>query len=75
MIKTIDLSKTVYEICNDFPEVVTIMREAGFESITNPAVLKTAGRIMTIPKGAAMKNISMEKVRQIFTLKGYTLNG
>jgi hypothetical protein len=30
------------------------MNELGFESIGNPAMLNTAGRFMTIPKGAAM---------------------
>ncbi|NLY96172.1 MAG: DUF1858 domain-containing protein, partial [Clostridiaceae bacterium] len=51
MSKAIDLSKSVYEICKEYPEVVDIMRDLGFENITNPAMMKTAGRFMTIPKG------------------------
>ena len=69
----IDLSKSVYEICNEHPEVVGIMKDLGFESITNPAMLKTAGRFMTIPKGAAMKNIPMEKIKEAFAANGYEL--
>jgi len=69
----IDLSKNVYEICKEYPEVVDIMKDLGFESITNPAMLNTAGRFMTIPKGAAIKNIPMEKIKESFAAKGYEL--
>lgn len=59
--KVIDLSQSVYEICSENPEVVAIMKDLGFESIASPGMLQTAGRFMTIPKGAAMKQIPMEK--------------
>ncbi len=67
----IDLSKSVYEICRDEPRMVEIMKELGFESIANPGMLNTAGRFMTIPKGAAMKNISIEKIIEVLKDKGY----
>jgi len=69
----IDLSKSVYEICKEHPEVVTIMKDLGFENITNPGKLQTAGRFMTIPKGATMKHIPMEKIKEAFAAKGYEL--
>jgi hypothetical protein len=71
MDKTIDLKKTVYDICKDNPEVLQIMKDLGFEQITNPGMLNTAGRFMTIPKGAAMKNFSMDKIKDAFESKGY----
>lgn len=73
MVKTINLSKSLYEICKENPEVVEIMKELGFEAISSPGMLNTAGRIMTIPKGAAMKNIPMEKITEAFSKKGYEL--
>jgi len=73
--KKINLSKSVYEICTENPEVIEIMKDLGFESITNPGMLKTAGRFMTIPKGAAMKNISMDKIKEEFAKKGYEIEG
>jgi uncharacterized lipoprotein YehR (DUF1307 family) len=36
-------------------------------------MLNTAGRFMTIPKGAAMKSISMDKIEQMLKEKGYTV--
>lgn len=73
MDKIIDFSKSVYEICKEQPEVIEIMKELGFESIGNPAMLNTAGRFMTIPKGAAMKNISMDQLQEVFQKKGYRI--
>ncbi|AFM00503.1 MULTISPECIES: DUF1858 domain-containing protein [Desulfitobacterium] len=71
--KTIDLSKTVYEICSANPEAVAIMKELGFKDITNPGMLNTAGRFMTVPKGAAMKKISMEYIKEVFAQNGYEI--
>ena len=75
MSREIDLSKTVYELSREYPEIVDIMKELGFESITNEGMLNTAGRFMTIPKGAAMKGISMEKISRAFESKGYSIKG
>ncbi|NLY43246.1 MAG: DUF1858 domain-containing protein [Clostridiaceae bacterium] len=71
--KTIDLSKSVHEICKQYPDVIEIMKGLGFESIANPGMLNTAGRFMTIPKGAAMKKIPMDKIKEAFENKGYRL--
>lgn len=73
MSKMIDLSKTVYEICTEDPEVIDIMKELGFEGITNPGMLSTAGRFMTLPKGAVMKKISLDKLKEVFISKGYQI--
>lgn len=73
MKKEIDLSRTVYELTGEFPEIVDIMKELGFESIANEGMLNTAGRFMTIPKGAALKGIALDKIEEIFAAKGYTV--
>jgi hypothetical protein len=71
MNKTIDFKKSIYEICNENPEVINIMKELGFENISNPAMLNTAGRFMTIPKGAAMKKINLDHIRENLISKGF----
>lgn len=74
MDKQIDLNKSVYEISSQYPEIVQIMQEIGFKDIANPAMLNTAGRFMTIAKGAAMKNIDMDIIKQAFEAKGFKVN-
>lgn len=73
MNNVIDLSKSVYEICIENPEVIDIMKDFGFEDIAKPGMLKTAGRFMTLPKGAALKKVSFEKLKETLVNKGYQL--
>ncbi len=73
MDKSIDFSKSVFELCKENPEIAIIMQELGFKEITQPGMLNTAGRFMTIPKGAAMKGISMDKIKEAFASKGYEI--
>ena len=53
MEKAIDLNKTVYELVQEHPELVQILAELGFASITNPAMLKTAGRVTDPAQGGS----------------------
>lgn len=73
MAKTIDLSKTVYELVQEFPELVEVMKEIGFSAIANPAMLKTAGRVMTIPKGVAMRGLDIENIKAELRKRGYSI--
>ncbi|HSK68945.1 MAG TPA: DUF1858 domain-containing protein [Candidatus Limnocylindria bacterium] len=47
------------------------MREAGFTAITNPVMLGTAGRVMTLPMGARMRGLELEDVLEVFRRHGY----
>ena len=71
--KTIDVRQSIYDICKTYPEVVAIMKSLGFESITSPGMLNTAGRIMTLPKGALMKHISMDRIKAVFASEGFEI--
>lgn len=73
MEKILDLSKTIYELSRDDPGIIPVMQEAGFAEIANPVMLRTAGRIMTIPKGALMRKISLDAVLQTFRDHGYSI--
>lgn len=73
--KTLDMRKSVSELVAEYPEVKSIMKELGFDQITSPIALKFMGKTMTIPKGAAIKGISMEKIEKAFTEQGFTVTG
>ena len=75
MSKTIDLSRSVYELVTEYPELVDIMAELGFTEIKKLAMLHSVGKLMTIPKGAKIKNIPMEKVLMALIQHGFTLSG
>ena len=71
MEKVIDLSRSVYELCKENPEIMDTLKELGFDQITNPAMLNTAGRFMTIPKGAVMKGIDLAIIKEKLEKSGF----
>lgn len=71
MSKYIDLSKTVAELVKEYPEIKEVLLEAGFKDIANPMALAVMGKVMTIPKGAAIKKISMESILAILKNHGF----
>ena len=73
--KKLDLSKTIYELYREDPGIMEVMKEAGFSEITSPLMLSTAGRVMTIPKGANMRGIRLETVVELFRSHGYSIAG
>ena len=75
MAKKLDLNKTVFELTEQYPELIDIMAKLGFTEITKKPVLHSVGKIMTIPKGAKMKNISMMDVVSSLVANGFELIG
>lgn len=73
--KTIDLTKTVYELACEHDEFIEIMAELGFTEIRKKAMLHSVGKLMTVPKGSKMKKIPMEQIVAAFQEKGFTVKG
>ncbi len=73
MQKSVDFTKTVYDLCNQNPEIVDILAEVGFRDIRLPGMLQTAGRFMSIQKGAAAKRIDIETIKTAFINRGYRI--
>ena len=75
MTKKIDFTKTVYELVNEYPEIVDIMEKLGFSDITKKSKLNSLGKIITIPKGAKIKDISMLDIVNEFSKNGFEIVG
>ncbi|MBB5173391.1 DUF1858 domain-containing protein [Texcoconibacillus texcoconensis] len=73
MEKQLSLKRSVYELSTDYPEIIDIMVELGFENMTKPGMLQSVGRVMTIPKGCRVKNIPLQKVTEAFQANGFTI--
>lgn len=73
MEKRINLNQSVYDLCNQHPEMVEILQNLGFTDIVKPGMMQTAGRVMTLPKGAKMKKIDLESIKQTLTDKGFII--
>ena len=73
MEKQIDLKKSVFELVKTYPELKEVLVELGFKDIVLPGMLETAGRIMTIEKGAKMKQIDIKDIIKKLEDKGYEI--
>lgn len=60
--KEIDLKKTVYELTEEYPELITILKDMGFLGVSNPIVRKTIGKKMTIPEGCKKQEKNLDYV-------------
>lgn len=69
--KTININDSVYEVVTKEEQVKTILFELGFKEIIKPAMLQTVGKIMTIKKGAAMRGINLDIIKQKFEENGF----
>lgn len=72
MEKTINFNQSVNEICSKYPEMIDILKGLGFDALS-PAMLATAGRFMTIPKGAKMKKLDLDEIKAELVSKGFTI--
>lgn len=75
MEKRIDLTQTVYQLTEAYPELIDIMASLGFTEIKKKAIRLSAGKLITIPKGAAMRGISMDLVVKALQDGGFTVVG
>lgn len=75
MNQSININLTVYELCKTYPEIVIILKSLGFHDIVKPGMLETAGRFMTIPKGASLKKIDLEMIKNTLLDHGFYVEG
>jgi uncharacterized protein len=73
--KEIDLKKTVYQLTEEYPELIMILKDMGFLGVSNPLVRKTLGRKMTIPEGSKKQQKDLDEVLQKLEEKGFKVTG
>ncbi|MGM9949953.1 MAG: DUF1858 domain-containing protein [Lysinibacillus sp.] len=72
MTKVININRTIYEVSNQYSEIIMIIGELDFDNIPKPGMLQTAGRVMMLPKGCRMKGISLENVIAALQQNGFS---
>ncbi len=60
--KEIDLNKSVFELTETYPELITILKDLGFFGVANVVARKTLGRVTTIPQGCQKQGQELAKV-------------
>ncbi|MBS7644613.1 MAG: DUF1858 domain-containing protein [Candidatus Bathyarchaeia archaeon] len=69
--KVINLNKSVYDLTQEYPELIEILKDLGFLGIGNPIVRRTIGRVTTIPEGCRKQGKDLEEVISKLREKGF----
>ncbi len=75
MIRVLDFRRKVADLAKEYPDFIEIMADLGFKEITSPTALKLMGKVMTVPKGAAVKGIPLERIVDRFEEAGFRVTG
>jgi hypothetical protein len=71
--KEIDLERSVYELTEEYPELIEILKEMGFLGVANPVVRKTLGRKTNIPQGCKIQGKELIDVIAKLNEKGFSI--
>ncbi|WP_277218488.1 DUF438 domain-containing protein [Peptoniphilus vaginalis] len=71
--KNINLDEPVASLIEKFPNLKNILKDLGFTEITNPLALSTVGKIVSIKKGAKIKNIDLDLIKEKLKEEGFNL--
>jgi hypothetical protein len=71
--KKIDLNKSIYELTEEFPELIEILKDMGFIGVINPIIRKTIGRKTTLLEGIKKQGKDLEEVFKKLKDKGFEI--
>ena len=71
--KNINLDEPVASLIEKFPNLKNILKDLGFTEITNPLALSTVGKMVSIKKGAKIKNIDLDLIKEKLKEEGFNL--
>lgn len=67
----ISLTTPVHDLVVAHPDIVPVMVQMGLDGVTQPGLLNTVGRLMTLEKGARMKHIPLTQLIETLTQAGF----
>ncbi len=71
--KKIDPNKSIYELTEEFPELIEILKDMGFIGVVNPIIRKTIGRKTNLLAGIKKQGKDLEEVFQELKNKNFEI--
>jgi hypothetical protein len=69
--KEIDLSRSLYDLTEQYPELIDILAGLGFLAVKNSITRSTMGRVTTIPQGCKKMGLDLDEVKRALKEKGF----
>ena len=73
--KTIDLNKSLYELTEEYPELIPVLVDIGFGGVANPEMRTSHGKVMTIPLGVEKFGLELDDVAAVLRGHGFEVTG
>lgn len=71
--KNISINEPVASLVEKYPDLKNILKDIGFSEITNPLALSSVGKFVSIKKGAGIKNIDLDIIREKLKEGGFNI--
>ncbi len=71
--KKIDLSKSLYDLTEEYHELIPILKEMGFLGVANPVTRNTLGRMTTLPQGCEKQGKDLQEMIGGLEEAGFTV--
>ncbi|MDU6784059.1 DUF438 domain-containing protein [uncultured Peptoniphilus sp.] len=71
--KNISINEPVASLVEKYPYLKNILKDIGFSEITNPLALSSVGKFVSIKKGAGIKNIDLDIIREKLKEGGFNI--
>ncbi|HEY8543298.1 MAG TPA: DUF1858 domain-containing protein [Pseudothermotoga sp.] len=74
-IKEIDLDKTIFELTDQYPELIEILARMGFLGVKNSLIRNTLGRKTTLREGCKKQGKDAKQVAEELRKNGFMVKG
>ncbi len=69
--KVIDLNRTLYELTEEYPELIDVFYKIGLEGVIHPEMRRTGGKNMPVMLGFKHHNIKVEDAVKVLEENGF----
>ncbi|MBC2727737.1 DUF438 domain-containing protein [Desulfosporosinus sp.] len=71
----LDLTRSLYDLTEEYPELIPILLDMGLEGAANPILRKTVGRKLPVLEGLKRHGVPLEEARRKLAAKGFHVPG
>ncbi len=71
--KEIDINKNIFQLTNEYPELISILFDLGFREIVKPGMLNTVGKFMKLKQGCSLRGINYLDLINKLTQYNFTI--
>lgn len=72
-VKEVDLNKTLYDLTEEYPELIPVLVELGFAGVAFPEMRESHGKVMTILSGYEKLGVDLARVKNRLEELGYVV--